>query len=45
MVDVEADRGGKGKEGDWGETSVFLPSPSPDPFFCDSDPGYGFEAA
>ena len=21
------------REGDWGETSVYLPSPSPDPFF------------
>ena len=47
MADVEADRGGQGKERRIGERRAFF-SPPPPPtvfFFCDSDPGYGFEAA
>ena len=46
MADVEADRGGKGKERGIGERRAFFsPLPPLTLFFCDSDPGYGCEAA
>ena len=46
MADVEADRGGKGKERGIGERrAFFFPLPPLTLFFCDSDPGYGCEAA